>query len=167
VVERSPEKAGVGGSTPSLATIIPKDLRAFVNVLQPEVQRKISLSLDSWSDCAYRCIGRSDLFVTQNPCTVFESQFSFTSEEASECRKVWNSRWKRTSLSYFYANESRGRSLAGPIRGERTASLTYAAASLHQPTKHGSKSNVIGTKDLKTIIIHRHTLGQVLVVGGV
>ena len=26
VVERSPEKAGVGGSTPSLATIIPKDL---------------------------------------------------------------------------------------------------------------------------------------------
>jgi hypothetical protein len=27
VVERSPEKAGVGGSTPSLATIIPKDLR--------------------------------------------------------------------------------------------------------------------------------------------
>lgn len=25
-VERSPEKAGVGGSTPSLATIIPKDL---------------------------------------------------------------------------------------------------------------------------------------------
>ena len=26
VVERSPEKAGVGGSTPSLATIIPKQL---------------------------------------------------------------------------------------------------------------------------------------------
>jgi hypothetical protein len=26
VVERSPEKAGVGGSTPSLATIIPKNL---------------------------------------------------------------------------------------------------------------------------------------------
>ena len=26
MVERSPEKAGVGGSTPSLATIIPKDL---------------------------------------------------------------------------------------------------------------------------------------------
>src|SRR5207302_4427739 len=26
VVERSPEKAGVGGSTPSLATIIPKEL---------------------------------------------------------------------------------------------------------------------------------------------
>src|SRR5437764_10539407 len=26
VVERSPEKAGVGGSTPSLASIIPKDL---------------------------------------------------------------------------------------------------------------------------------------------
>ena len=26
VVERSPEKAGVGGSTPSLATIIPKDI---------------------------------------------------------------------------------------------------------------------------------------------
>jgi hypothetical protein len=29
VVERSPEKAGVGGSTPSLATIIPKGLSAF------------------------------------------------------------------------------------------------------------------------------------------
>jgi hypothetical protein len=26
LVERSPEKAGVGGSTPSLATIIPNDL---------------------------------------------------------------------------------------------------------------------------------------------
>ena len=41
VVERSPEKAGVGGSTPSLATIIPKNLGVFthrlllVNVLRP------------------------------------------------------------------------------------------------------------------------------------
>ena len=31
VVERSPEKAGVGGSTPSLATIIPKDLSWFTS----------------------------------------------------------------------------------------------------------------------------------------
>jgi hypothetical protein len=36
-----PEKAGVGGSTPSLATIIPKGLRAFAGFLQPKVQPKI------------------------------------------------------------------------------------------------------------------------------
>jgi hypothetical protein len=41
VVERSPEKAGVGGSTPSLATIIPKNLGAFTRFLQPKVQPKI------------------------------------------------------------------------------------------------------------------------------
>jgi len=41
VVERSPEKAGVGGSTPSLATIIPKDLGVFARFLQPKVQPKI------------------------------------------------------------------------------------------------------------------------------
>jgi hypothetical protein len=37
LVVRSPEKAGVGGSTPSLATIIPKDLgaaRGFAVVLR-------------------------------------------------------------------------------------------------------------------------------------
>ena len=44
VVERSPEKAGVGGSTPSLATIIPKNLGAFAHFLQPKVQPKI----DHW-----------------------------------------------------------------------------------------------------------------------
>jgi hypothetical protein len=44
VVERSPEKAGVGGSTPSLATIIPKDLGVFARFLQPKVQPKI----DHW-----------------------------------------------------------------------------------------------------------------------
>jgi hypothetical protein len=75
VVERSPEKAGVGGSTPSLATIIPKNLGVFAHFLQPKVQLKINhwifsvsrwalspsrsaknlpcaSSLDSWSDCA-------------------------------------------------------------------------------------------------------------------
>src|SRR5580692_10796664 len=36
VVERSPEKAGVGGSTPSLATIILKDLGVFAHFLQPD-----------------------------------------------------------------------------------------------------------------------------------
>jgi hypothetical protein len=40
----SPEKAGVGGSTPSLATIIPKDLGVFALFLQPKVQPKI----DHW-----------------------------------------------------------------------------------------------------------------------
>ena len=37
LVERSPEKAGVGGSTPSLATIIPKDLCTFAAFIQPKV----------------------------------------------------------------------------------------------------------------------------------
>ena len=41
LVERSPEKAGVGGSIPSLATIIPKDLNDFTDFLQPKVQPKI------------------------------------------------------------------------------------------------------------------------------
>src|SRR5271157_4106043 len=39
LVERSPEKAGVGGSTPSLATIIPKNLaksdRRFQSAVRP------------------------------------------------------------------------------------------------------------------------------------
>ena len=36
MVERSPEKAGVGGSTPSLATIIPKNLAEFY---RPELEK--------------------------------------------------------------------------------------------------------------------------------
>ena len=36
VVERSPEKAGVGGSTPSLATIIPKNL---AEIRQPGIRK--------------------------------------------------------------------------------------------------------------------------------
>jgi hypothetical protein len=38
VVERSPEKAGVGGSTPSLATIILKNLVAKSRIFQPTIQ---------------------------------------------------------------------------------------------------------------------------------
>ena len=45
LVVRSPEKAGVGGSTPSLATIIPKNLGVFAQFPQPKVQPKIE-SLD-------------------------------------------------------------------------------------------------------------------------
>jgi hypothetical protein len=44
VVERSPEKAGVGGSTPSLATIIPEDLAAQSRIFQPTIQPM----LDDW-----------------------------------------------------------------------------------------------------------------------
>ena len=40
-IERSPEKAGVGGSTPSLATIIPKGLGDFARFRQPKVQPKM------------------------------------------------------------------------------------------------------------------------------
>jgi hypothetical protein len=40
LVERSPEKAGVGGSIPSLATIILKDLDDFTIFLQPVVAGK-------------------------------------------------------------------------------------------------------------------------------
>ncbi len=41
LVERSPEKAGVGGSTPSLATIIPKHLAAQSRNLPPKIPPKI------------------------------------------------------------------------------------------------------------------------------
>src|SRR5215831_10150043 len=41
VVERSPEKAGVGGSTPSLATINSKHLAAKSRNLQPTIQPMI------------------------------------------------------------------------------------------------------------------------------
>ena len=44
MVVLSPEKAGVGGSTPSLATIIPKHLGVFAHFLQHKVQPKI----DHW-----------------------------------------------------------------------------------------------------------------------
>jgi hypothetical protein len=43
LVERSPEKAGVGGSIPSLATIISKALDDFTAFLQPTIQTMISL----------------------------------------------------------------------------------------------------------------------------
>src|SRR6516225_6710130 len=45
VVERSPEKAGVGGSTPSLATIIPKHLAAQNQNFQPTIQPMILTEL--------------------------------------------------------------------------------------------------------------------------
>jgi hypothetical protein len=41
VVERSPEKAGVGGSTPSLATIIFNHLLTFIQVLHEAKERRI------------------------------------------------------------------------------------------------------------------------------
>ncbi len=45
VVERSPEKAGVGGSTPSLATIILKNLVARSGNFQPTIQPMILTEL--------------------------------------------------------------------------------------------------------------------------
>gem|GEM_PF-4535198 len=45
VVERSPEKAGVGGSTPSLATIISKNLAAESRNFQPTIQPTILTEL--------------------------------------------------------------------------------------------------------------------------
>ncbi len=45
VVERSPEKAGVGGSTPSLATIILKNLVARSRNFQPTIQPMILTEL--------------------------------------------------------------------------------------------------------------------------
>jgi hypothetical protein len=41
----SPEKAGVGGSTPSLATIIPKNLVAKSENFQPTIQPMILTEL--------------------------------------------------------------------------------------------------------------------------
>ena len=46
VVERSPEKAGVGGSTPSLATIILKTLVAKTENLPPTIPPTILTELD-------------------------------------------------------------------------------------------------------------------------
>jgi hypothetical protein len=45
LVESSPEKAGVGGSTPSLATIIPKHLAARSRNSQPTIQPTILTEL--------------------------------------------------------------------------------------------------------------------------
>ena len=45
MVERSPEKAGVGGSTPSLATIILKNLAAESRIFQPTIQPTILTEL--------------------------------------------------------------------------------------------------------------------------
>src|SRR5579863_4177491 len=44
VVERSPEKAGVGGSTPSLATIIPMDLAIPPTFFSPRFSQDKSLN---------------------------------------------------------------------------------------------------------------------------
>jgi len=44
-LESSPEKAGVGGSTPSLATIIPKNLVAKSGNFQPTIQPMILTEL--------------------------------------------------------------------------------------------------------------------------
>ena len=41
LVVRSPEKAGVGGSTPSLATIILRDLGVSAHFLQPKIDHWI------------------------------------------------------------------------------------------------------------------------------
>ena len=45
VVERSPEKAGVGGSTPSLATIILRNFAAESRIFQPTIQPMILTEL--------------------------------------------------------------------------------------------------------------------------
>jgi hypothetical protein len=45
LVERSPEKAGVGGSIPSLATIIPKNLAARSRNLPPTIPPMILTEL--------------------------------------------------------------------------------------------------------------------------
>jgi hypothetical protein len=42
--ERSPEKAGAGGSTPSLATIISKHLHDFAKTPQPKLDPRSSLN---------------------------------------------------------------------------------------------------------------------------
>ena len=86
---RQSEKAGAGDSTPSLATIIPKDLGVFARFLQPRIQPKIR-HLDRLREqvglvCGQQCqelalsseprflVGlrvelhcRPDVFVTQN-----------------------------------------------------------------------------------------------------
>lgn len=70
--ESSPEKAGVGGSIPSLATIIPKDFGDFADFLQPTIQPTI---LIGWSRLANEPCLRAALPGTYpgpqvlNPCS--------------------------------------------------------------------------------------------------
>ena len=120
MVERSPEKAGVGGSTPSLATIIPQHLGVFAHSLTAQgsaqdtsldrVREQVGLVAEQDFQELALCFeprlliglriqlhGRSDVFVRRMPCTVFGSHFSFTSEEASECRKLWKPKRTRSS----------------------------------------------------------------------
>ncbi len=81
MVERSPEKAGVGGSTPSLATIIPKNLGQTLCTspvrIQSALTKRFERPLRSWM--TQKNLGRCDLspvrfqsaFVTENRCQHF------------------------------------------------------------------------------------------------
>ena len=55
MVERSPEKAGVGGSIPSLATIIPKDLPQITSLASSPVSAHDSLFPAQFTDVLPPC----------------------------------------------------------------------------------------------------------------
>src|SRR5271157_859841 len=109
----SPEKAGVGGSTPSLATIFFNQLRRITERPSAQCQPMILLHrgqftvepldcrmassispcaaiLSSLTLCAYSC---SVVFTSEcrsKACTVFGSVFERTRKEARLCLRLWN-----------------------------------------------------------------------------
>ena len=58
VVERSPEKAGVGGSTPSLATIISKQLHRISKIASVRIQSAVGGSSAAKDGLKYFPLGR-------------------------------------------------------------------------------------------------------------
>jgi hypothetical protein len=77
---RSPEKAGVGGSTPSLATIIPKNLVQFARTLPVRFQSALTKRpqgcLRSWMmlNNLGRCYPFSVRFQSALACRVTENR---------------------------------------------------------------------------------------------
>ena len=101
VVERSPEKAGVGGSTPSLATIFFKDLRIpYLNSLRTiknKTERKISYytrfvnrPTTRRCDSGTNCWEMSSVVLAREgricPCASFTSAPAIFSQTACEMR---------------------------------------------------------------------------------
>src|SRR5690242_15462621 len=70
VVERSPEKAGVGGSTPSLATIIPKRLARVVPIAPVRSQSALKTRVES---CLHNTVALKNLGRCESCAVRFQS----------------------------------------------------------------------------------------------
>src|ERR1700735_2592110 len=83
------------------------------------------------------------------PCTVFGSHFSFTSEEASECRKLWKPKRTRSSSLMTPALISAGRRyfctmietdngflpFSRKLGKTKSSSFAYGVLSFHAPVR--------------------------------